>query len=99
MYNKPYAAVLDLRMGTSSITAITPEHLYEYITQKDQKTTTSTLGFRVTAYILKDSQGNVTEKVVKPHGKVLAPHIPSILKKVLSCGTKNNDINQDGTID
>ena len=55
MYNKPYAAVLDLRMGTSSITAITPEHLYEYITQKDQKTTTSTLGFRVTAYILKDS--------------------------------------------
>jgi aromatic ring-opening dioxygenase LigB subunit len=95
MYNKPYAAVLDLRMGTSSITVNTPEHLYDYITQKDQKTTTSTLGFRVTAYILKDSQGNVTEKVVKPHGKVLAPHIPIILKKVLSCGTQNNEINQD----
>ena len=33
--NKPYAAVLDLRMGTSSITVNTPEHLYDYITQKD----------------------------------------------------------------
>ena len=38
----------------------------------------------MTAYIIKDKNGNVLEKVVKPHGKVFADHIPGILKKVLS---------------
>lgn len=86
--------MIDLRIGTSSITVNTPKDLYEYITQKDHKTTTVTHGFRVTAYIIKDANGNVIEKEVKPHGKALAEHIPGILRKVLS-GNELSKVNQD----
>ena len=84
MHNRPNANVLDFRMGTSSITINTPLHMYDYIKKKDLVTTTASHGFRVTAYIVKDVSGNVIEKVVKPHGKVFAEHIPGILRKVLS---------------
>ena len=86
------ANVLDLRMGTSSITINTPQYKYDYIKEKDQKTTTATLGFRVTAYIIKDKEGNVIEKEVKPHGRVHAEHIPGILRRVLS-GNENREVN------
>jgi hypothetical protein len=79
-------------MGTSSITINTPPQKYDYIREKDHKTTTETMGFRVTAYIVKDFEGNIIEKVVKPHGKVLAEHIPGILRRVLS-GNENREIN------
>ncbi len=94
LHNRPYANVLDLRMGTSSITINTQPYKYEYIKQKDLKTTTSTLGFRVTAYIIKDKKGEIKEKEVKPHGRVLAEHIPGILRRVLS-GNDNREINQE----
>jgi len=94
LHTRPKANVLDLRMGTSSITINTPPHKYDYIRDKDHKTTTETLGFRVTAYIIKDSEGNVIEKEVKPHGKVLAEHIPGIFRRILS-GNQNRDINKD----
>jgi hypothetical protein len=94
MHNSPNANVLDFRMGTSSITINTPLHMYDYINKKDLVTTTASYGFRVTAYIVKDASGNVIEKVVKPHGKVLAEHIPGILSKVLS-GNELGHINQD----
>jgi hypothetical protein len=68
--------------------------LYDYINQKDHKTTTISHGFRVTAYIIKDANGNVIEKEVKPHGKALAEHIPGILKRVLG-GNGLSEINQD----
>lgn len=68
--------------------------MYDYIKKKDLVTTTASHGFRLTAYIVKDSSGNVIEKVVKPHGKVLAEHIPDILRKVLS-GNELGYINQD----
>ncbi len=79
-------------MGTTTITVNTPEDRYEYSRQKDAKTTSVTLGFRVTAYIIKDAYGNVVEKEVKPHGKALAEHIPSIIKKVLM-GNQQENIN------
>lgn len=71
-------------MGTTSITVNTPADDYERIREKDEKTTSTTLGFRVTAYIIKDKEGKVLEKEVKPHGKALAEHIPGIIRKVLS---------------
>ena len=55
---------------------------------------TATYGFRVTAYIVKDSHGNVLEKVVKPHGKVFAEHVPDILRKVLS-GNELGHVNHE----
>jgi hypothetical protein len=94
LHSRPKANVLDLRMGTSSITINTPPHKYDYIKEKDHKTTTETLGFRVTAYIIKDKEGKIIEKEVKPHGKVLAEHIPGILRRVLS-GNENREINKD----
>ena len=70
-------------MGTTTITVNTPDEKKERANAKDAKTTTTTLGFRVTGYIIKDKAGNVQEKVVKPHGKALAEHIPGIIAKVL----------------
>ena len=92
LHERPKSNVLDLRMGTSSITINTPQYKYDYIKDKDVKTTTSTLGFRVTAYIIKDKEGNITEKEVKPHGRVHAEHIPGILRRVLS-GNENREVN------
>jgi hypothetical protein len=53
-----------------------------------------THGFRVTAFIIKDSHGSIVEKVVKPHGKVLAEHIAGIMRKVLS-GNNLGEVNLD----
>lgn len=58
-------------------------------------TTSATLGFRVTGYIIKDKDGNVVEKEVKPHGKALAEHIPGIITKVLK-GNGLDEINREG---
>ena len=66
--------------------------MIERINEKDAVTTSVTLGFRVTGYLIKDKQGNVIEKELKPHGKALAEHIPRIIKKVLS-GNEREDIN------
>jgi hypothetical protein len=81
-------------MGTTSITVNTPPEMIEYANQKDAKTTSVSLGFRVTGYIIKDKEGRVVEKEVKPHGKALAEHIPAIISKVLS-GNENGDINPE----
>lgn len=48
----------------------------------------------MTAYIIKDKKGEIKEKEVKPHGRVLAEHIPGILRRVLS-GNDNREINQE----
>ena len=94
LQGRPNANILDLKMGTSSITVNTPQDMIDYTNQKDSKTTSVSLGFRVTAYIIKDKTGKVIEKEVKPHGKALAEHIPGILAKVLS-GNENGEINKE----
>lgn len=48
------ASILDIKMGTSSITVNTPLHKYDIIKAKDAKTTTVSLGMRVTGLIVKD---------------------------------------------
>jgi hypothetical protein len=63
------ASVLDLKMGTTSITVNTPQSEIEAVNKKDETTTTRALGFRVTGYVIKDDKGQVAEKVTKPHGK------------------------------
>jgi hypothetical protein len=88
------ANILDLKMGTTSITVNTPLDQYERANEKDAKTTSVSLGFRVTGYIIKDKEGKVIEKEVKPHGKALAEHIPGIISKVLS-GNDLGSINQE----
>lgn len=81
-------------MGTTSITVNTPPEKIDYSNKKDAKTTSLTLGFRVTAYIIKDKNGQVSEKEYKPHGKALAEHIPGIISKVL-CGNERQSINKE----
>lgn len=71
-------------MGTSTLSAKQrAKRKVDKVIRKDQETTTSQLGFRVTGYIIKDQQGQIIEKVVKPHGLVKVEHIPGILQKVL----------------
>lgn len=80
LQGRPYANILDLKMGTTSITVNTPLDMYDRAREKDAKTTSVTLGFRVTGYIIKDHEGKVLQKEVKPHGKALAEHIPGIIR-------------------
>ena len=94
LQGRPNANILDLKMGTTSITVNTPPDKIDYSNKKDAKTTSLTLGFRVTAYIIKDKNGQVIEKEVKPHGKALAEHIPGIINKVL-CGNERTSLNND----
>ena len=79
LLGRPNANILDLKMGTSSITVNTPLDRYDYSNQKDAKTTSVSLGFRVTGYIIKDKSGKVVQREIKPHGKALAEHIPGII--------------------
>lgn len=55
------ASVIDLKMGITTITLNTVPHRIETCNKKDAATTTKTLGFRITGYIFKDEEGNVTE--------------------------------------
>lgn len=54
----PHASILDLKMGTSTVSARkrAKRNTIQAL-QKDQDTTTVQLGFRVTGYIIKDAQG------------------------------------------
>ncbi len=79
-------------MGTSTVTLNTAESRIQSKHAKDLKTTTCTLGFRVTAYIIKDDDGNLVEKVVKPHSTVKAEHVPEIFRKIFSF---KNQINRE----
>jgi hypothetical protein len=83
MHPRLYGSVLDLKVGFTSITKNTPSHLIEKINRKDAVTTSATLGFRVTGYVIKDEKGEVLEVVKKPKEKVKEEHIPDILRKLL----------------
>mmetsp|Transcript_23934 Transcript_23934/g.23615 ORF Transcript_23934/g.23615 Transcript_23934/m.23615 type:complete len:141 (+) Transcript_23934:341-763(+) len=50
---------------------------------KDAKSTSKCLGFRVTGYIVKDKEGAVVEKVYKPFRKLAEDQIPSIFVQIL----------------
>lgn len=56
-------------MGTSTITCNTPKDRIDYINEKDAKTTSVKLGFRVTGFVLKNKEGEVVERVIKQHGR------------------------------
>ena len=83
MESKENGSVLDLKMGTNSFTKYSSEERRERIKRKDEKSTSSVLGFRVTGYIIKDQEGQVLEKVLKPHGTATVDKIPEIIANVL----------------
>ena len=68
MHGMPHASILDIKMGTTSITVNTPLEKHDLVRAKDAATTSVKLGMRITAMIVKDSQGRIKEKVRKPHG-------------------------------
>ena len=94
LVGKPNANILDLKMGTTSITCNTKPDRIELTRAKDAKTTSATLGFRVTGYIIKDRNGQVLEKETKPHGKAKAEQIPGIITKLLK-GNELDEINRE----
>eukprot|EP00347_Sterkiella_histriomuscorum_P001582 403371475 len=83
MNGMSHASVLDIKMGTTSITVNTAIEKHERVRAKDALTTSVKLGMRITAMIVKDSQGQVQEKVRKPHGKAQECNIPEFIIKVL----------------
>ena len=83
----PHASVLDIKIGTTSITVNTPIDKHDLIKAKDAKTTSVELGMRITAMLTKDRNGQLQEKVRKPHDHATAAHIPEFILKVL----KSND--------
>ena len=70
-------------MGTTSITTNTPESRFEEIKLKDEMTTSVTLGMRITSLILKDTKGEVSEKIRKPKHSVTAENFGEFLVKIL----------------
>ena len=78
-------------MGTSTLSAKQRlKRNHDKVIIKDRETTTASLGFRVTGFVIKDKNGLVKEKIVKPHSTVKAEHIQNILEKIL----KSNDLVQ-----
>lgn len=91
---KVYASVLDLKMGTSTITFNTKPHRVDHVHIKDAKTTSKKLGFRVTGYVIKAANGEIQEKVYKPFEKASEESIPEIIKRILTSNGKP-DINRE----
>jgi hypothetical protein len=76
---KQNSSVIDLKMGTTTITFNTKPHKIENVHLKDARTTTKSLGFRVTGYVIKTASGGIQEKAYKPHYKAMEDLIPGIL--------------------
>lgn len=55
LHGWPNASLIDFRLGLTSIGPDTLPEQFEYCNEKDNKTTTSKLGFRVQGYIIKDN--------------------------------------------
>ena len=92
MHARPYGSVLDLKIGFTSVTKNTPIDQIEKIKRKDASTTSVSLGFRVTGYIIKDEKGDIFEQVKKPKDLVKEEHITEILRKLLKSNNQT-DIN------
>lgn len=97
MHDRLRGSVLDLKVGYTSVTKNTTPEKVDRIKRKDLTTTSVTLGFRVTGYIIKDEKGEVIESVKKPKDLVKAEHLPDIFRKILKSNnqTEINPIARD----
>lgn len=80
-----HASIVDLKMGTNTITHTIKENPQRLQKRrlKDQSTTSSTLGFKVIGYVIKSAEKTVEEKFYKFPPKK-EEEIPAVLRRILS---------------
>lgn len=85
MKGRENASIIDLKMGTSTVTCniiSSPKRLQKRLL-KDKNTTSKKLGLKVIGYVIKSAQRNVEEKFYKwPYKK--AHEIPEVLRRIFS---------------
>lgn len=90
MEGRENASIIDLKMGTSTVTCniVNAPHRMEKRLKKDQLTTSHKLGLKVIGYVIKSSQKKVDEKFYKfPY--ISASKIPDVLRRIF-CYPKND---------
>lgn len=66
MYGRENANIIDIKMGTSTVTCnIISEQRLEKRLKKDRMTTSAKLGMKVIGYVIKSSQKTIEEKFYK----------------------------------
>ena len=77
---------MDIKIGTSTLTQNRINKGEEFIKQRaleDAETTSSSLGFVIDGYCIRDIHGNKTETGFKTHKQVTAANVTHYLKKIL----------------
>ena len=66
MKNRENASIIDLKMGTSTVTRnINTEERLQKRLLKDQTTTTQKLGLKIIGYVIKSQEQEIEEKFYK----------------------------------
>jgi hypothetical protein len=85
MKGRENASIIDLKMGTSTVTCniiASPKRMEKRLI-KDKSTTTQKLGLKVIGYVIKSAQQTIEEKFYKwPYKK--AQEISEILRRIFS---------------
>ena len=79
-------SIMDIKMGTSTLTQNRINKGEDFIKQRtleDAETTSSSLGFVIDGYCIRDIHGNKTETGFKTHKQVTAANVTHYLKKIL----------------
>jgi hypothetical protein len=80
------ASFMDIKLGTSTLTKngkSKGEAFIAYRNQKDEKTTSASLGYCVCGYLIKDSLGNKSDSGYKVHTLVTAKTVIPTIRKIL----------------
>jgi len=85
MQGRENASIIDLKMGTSTVTCniiSSPKRLQKRLL-KDKNTTSQKLGLKVIGYVIKSAEQTVEEKFYKwPYKKAI--EIPEVLRRIFS---------------
>ena len=85
MKGRENASIIDLKMGTNTMTrgVLLSEQRKEKRMMKDKLTTSQALGFKVIGYVIKSQQKTIEEKFYKFPYKT-EQQIPEVLKRIFS---------------
>lgn len=90
----PFFSFMDIKMGTTTLTQNGSSKGEDFIKKraaKDDLTTSTTLGFCICGFVIKDIHGNKTEQAYKTHKQIKAANVSDYLKKIL--------VNEHGEVD
>lgn len=85
MEGRENASIIDLKMGTSTVTCniVANPHRFQKRLNKDKQTTSAKLGLKVIGYVIKSSSKKVDERFYKfPY--ISAERIPDVLRRIFA---------------